>query len=77
MATAYLRRDLPDGYVEALASLRDQLFDGAIELETGSCSRDLADRYHATIDGKRLMLRAADRIDALVRATPQRNGRCS
>jgi hypothetical protein len=59
------RRDLPDGYTDAMRSLADTLLDGAETLQRDCRSGEVSDRYHACIDAHRLMARVAERLRAL------------
>ncbi|USI71626.1 hypothetical protein [Sphingomonas morindae] len=56
---------LPAGYDGSLRRVAAQLREGAADLRSGSLSRHPADHHHARIDAERLMLRLAERLEAL------------
>lgn len=58
----YLRRDLPDGHAELILKLAGEMLEGADDLRRGSQSRHIDERYHAAIDGERLLRRVAERL---------------
>lgn len=57
---------LPDGFTDAIGRVIRELRDGAVDLHTGSTSRDISDRYHAAIDAERLMLRTVKQLAATI-----------